>query len=294
MKNMRGIILAGGNGTRLYPSTLAVSKQLLPVYNKPMIYYPLSTLMLAGINEILLVTKPNDTASFFELLGDGSDFGISLNYAVQAEPNGIPEAISIGRHFLGDNDVFLVLGDNIIFGTGLTNILMTAKRNLTGSSIFTYGVRDPQRYGIAIENDRNQIIELIEKPQNPLSNLAITGHYMLTNDSVSRVNDLQKSERGETEIIDLLNQYLQEGSIFQNKFGRGYAWFDCGTHNSLLEASSFVETIERRQGYMVACLEEISYLNKWMSAEEIERMAVSKYQKTDYGNYLLNLLKVDT
>jgi glucose-1-phosphate thymidylyltransferase len=288
---MHGIVLAGGNGTRLYPSTLAVSKQLLPVFNKPMIYYPISTLMLAGIQDILLIAKPNDTSHFFNLLGDGSELGISLNYAVQAEPNGIPEAITIGRHFLGKNEVFLALGDNIIFGTGLSNTLNIAKKKLVGSAIFTYDVKDPNRYGIAVENNSNEIVELMEKPQNPKSNLAITGHYMLANDSIGRVNELKKSSRGETEIIDLLGQYLQNGTLTHERFGRGFAWFDCGTHSSLLEASKFVETIEERQSNMIACLEEIALTKGWLTADSIGRIASTKYAKTDYGRYLNELIQ---
>ena len=287
---MRGIVLAGGNGTRLYPSTLAVSKQLLPVYNKPMIYYPLSTLMLAGVREILLITKPEDTSLFHNLLGDGTSFGISLNYAVQAEPTGIPDAVTIARHFLGNDPAFLVLGDNIVFGTGLTSILQKAKSSLKGAAIFSYAVNDPERYGIVEIDKQKNIRSIIEKPKKPKSNLAITGHYMLTQDSVQIAKEINKSKRGEKEITDLLKVYLQENSISHSQFGRGFAWFDCGTHNSLLEASSFVETIEGRQSNMIACLEEIAYLNNWLSAQELEQIATEKYKNTNYGHYLSELI----
>lgn len=287
---MHGIILAGGHGTRLYPSTVAVSKQLLPIYNKPMIYYPLSTLMLAGVRDILLVTKPEDTSHFHRLLADGSDLGISLNYAVQTEPNGIPEALTIGRHFLGNEQAFLVLGDNIVFGTGLTQILKSARDSLKGGSIFSYAVTDPERYGIVQLSKDKTIKNICEKPQHPKSNLAITGHYMLSNDSVRRVNEMKKSARGELEIIDLLGSYLKENALAHNRFGRGFAWFDSGTHNSLLEASRFVETIESRQGFMVACLEEIAFNNGWLNVNDIERIARTKYDKTAYGKYLKELL----
>ena len=287
---MRGIILAGGNGTRLYPTTLAISKQLIPVYNKPMIYYPLSTLMLAGVKDILLITNPEDTGYFHRLLGDGSEFGISLNYAVQTEPNGIPEALTIGKHFAGQENIFLVLGDNIVFGTGLTPLLKNAKDNHNGCSIFSYAVKDPKRYGIVELTKDNRVKSIVEKPGNPKSNLAVTGHYMLSNEAINLAKDLKKSARGETEIVDLLLIYMKENSLNHNQFSRGFAWFDCGTHVSLLEASSFVETIESRQGYMVACLEEIAYHNGWLSSIDIERAANSKYRRTDYGDYLLNLL----
>ncbi len=287
---MRGIVLAGGNGTRLYPSTLAVSKQLLPVYNKPMIYYPLSTVMLAGVQDILLITKPEDTSQFHNLLGDGSDFGISLHYAVQSTPTGIPDALTIGRHFLGTEPVFLALGDNIVFGTGLTGILRNARKCLTGASIFSYAVNDPERYGI-VELDNGQIVKKItEKPNKPQSNLAITGHYMLTNDSVDIAKELQESQRGEKEITDLLNFYLMGKMLNHDRFSRGFAWFDCGTHASLLEASSFVETIENRQSTMVACLEEIALLNGWLTEDEINKFANTKYKESYYGGYLSDLL----
>lgn len=288
---MRGIILAGGNGTRLYPSTLAVSKQLLPVYNKPMIYYPLSTVMLAGINDILLITKPNDTSHFHNLLGDGTQFGISINYAVQANPTGVPDAISIGRHFLGQEQAFLVLGDNIVFGRGLTSILKNAKASLKGGSVFSYSVNDPERYGIINLDRENNILSLNEKPKKPESNLAVTGHYMLANDAVDRVKDLKKSSRGETEIVDLLSGYLSEQKLTHNNFGRGFAWFDCGTHSSLQEASSFVETIESRQSNMVACLEEIALYNGWLSQSEVEEISNTKYLNTLYGKYLSEIVR---
>ncbi|MEK9569742.1 MAG: glucose-1-phosphate thymidylyltransferase RfbA [Paracoccaceae bacterium] len=288
---MRAIILAGGNGTRLYPSTIAVSKQLLPVYNKPMIYYPMSTIMLAGIRDILLITKPEDTSHFHNLLGDGSDLGISLNYAVQTTANGIPEALSIGRHFLGMEQALLVLGDNILFGTGLTPTFNIAKRALTGSAIFSYAVADPERYGIVELNKDLTIKGICEKPKRPKSKLAITGHYMLANDSIERVRELKKSERGETEIIDLLKSYLKENALTHYRFGRGFAWFDSGTHSSLLEASRFVAMIERRQGYMIACLEEIALNNGWLDGSHVEELARTKYTKTAYGSYLLDMLK---
>ena len=287
---MHAIILAGGNGTRLFPSTRAVSKQLLPVYNKPMIYYPLSTVMLAGIKNVLLITKPDHTAHFHSLLGDGSDLGISINYAVQTQPNGVPEALIIGRHFLGEEQAFLVLGDNIVFGTGLTTILKNAKNNLTGAAIFSYPVKDPERFGIVKLNKHNAIRDIQEKPQNPKSNLAITGHYMLANDAVDRVTGLKKSPRGEIEIIDLLKGYLKEDSLTHNQFTRGFTWFDLGTHDALLDASKFVETVENRQGYMVACLEEIAFNSGWLDANTVENIAKTKYAKTDYETYLINMI----
>ena len=287
---MRGIILAGGMGTRLYPSTIAVSKQLLPVFNKPMIYYPLSTIMLAGVRDVLLISKPEDTENFHNLLGDGSDLGLSINYAVQTSPKGIPDAISIARHFLANEDVFLVLGDNVIFGTGLTPLLDSAKERFCGAAIFSYPVSDPERYGIVEVTNSNAVKGLVEKPENPRSNLAITGHYMLSNDSIHRVKNLNISSRGETEIIDLLKTYQRENRVLHSRFGRGFAWFDCGTHNSLLEASQFVETIESRQGSMVACLEEIAYGNGWLDADKIQEFCNTKYAKTKYGKYLHQLI----
>lgn len=285
---MKGILLAGGKGSRLFPSTLAVSKQLLPIYDKPMIYYSLSVLMLAGIQDILLITKPEDTSQFHKLLGDGSEFGISIHYAVQTEPGGIPEALKIGKHFLGGDDVFLVLGDNLVFGTGLSKILLDAKQNNRGGSIFTYPVKQPSRYGVLELGRNGEPKKIVEKPEKPKSKLAVTGLYMFDGDAAEKASSLKKSKRGETEIVDLISIYLNENKLDHYSFGRGYAWFDTGTHGSMLEASQFVETIEKRQGWKIACLEEIALINNWMSREELVQKS-KLYSNNCYGEYLKNI-----
>ena len=286
---MKGILLAGGNGTRLNPSTHAISKHLLPIYDKPMIYYSLSILMLAKIRDILLISKPEDTGLFYKALGDGSEFGISINYAVQKDPAGIPEAFKIGKHFIGDDSVCLALGDNVIFGTGLPQILVDAKNNNIGATIFTYGVNDPSRYGV-LELDENKMpVRVIEKPLKTKSKLAVTGLYMFQNEVIKRTNDLRQSERGETEITDILNSFLKNDKLTYKDFGRGFAWFDTGTHGSLLAASQFIETIESRQGYKIACLEEIAFNNGWMTEPEILKRS-EKFTDNCYGRYLKDLV----
>jgi len=287
---MKGILLAGGNGSRLHPSTHAISKHLLPIYDKPMIYYSLSILMLANIREILLITKPEDTALFHRALGDGSKFGISLNYAIQSEANGIPESLKIGKHFLGGDDAFLVLGDNVIFGDGLPAALRLAKGQNKGCTVFTYGVKDPRRYGVLEMTEKGDPKSVKEKPIKTNSRLAITGLYMFSNEAIDISFELRKSDRGETELVDLISYYLCKGKLQNKTFGRGFAWFDTGTHSSLLEASQFVETIERRQGYKVACLEEIAYSNGWIDRNEVLKRAEG-FSKNCYGDYLCNVAK---
>ncbi len=287
---MKGILLAGGNGTRLSPSTNAISKHLLPIYDKPMIYYSLSILMLAKIKDILLISKPDDTGLFYQTLGDGSNFGISINYAVQNDPTGIPEAFKIGKHFIGNDDVCLVLGDNIIFGTGLPQILQDSKSNNVGTTIFTYGVSDPTRYGVLELDNNYQPAAIIEKPKKTSSKLATVGLYMFDNTVVTRSSELKKSDRGETEIADLLNIYLKEKKFSHRNFGRGFTWFDTGTHSSLLAASQFVETVEIRQGYKIACLEEIAFHNGWISEFEIIKRS-QKFPDNCYGKYLKSVAR---
>ena len=286
---MKGIILAGGKGSRLYPSTMAASKQLLPVYDKPLIYYPLSTMMLAGVRDILLVCNPEHTNQFHNLLGDGSAFGVSINYAVQSEPNGIPNAFTIGKHFLGDEDALLVLGDNIVFGNGLPKLLQSAIHENTGCTIFTQHVSDPKQFGVLALDDKGLPHTIEEKPRYPKSNLAITGIYAFTNDVVKFSQDLVPSRRGETEIVDLINGYLKLGRLNHINFGRGFAWFDTGTNSALLEASQFVETIETRQGHKISCPEEIALLNGWLDHCQIKKM-IKMMPCSQYRQYLDSLL----
>ncbi|MDQ2109550.1 MULTISPECIES: glucose-1-phosphate thymidylyltransferase RfbA [unclassified Vibrio] len=292
--NTKGIILAGGSGTRLYPITMGVSKQLLPVYDKPMIYYPLSVLMLAGIREILIITTPEDQASFQRLLGDGSQFGIALEYAVQESPDGLAQAFIIGEEFIGDSSVCLVLGDNIFWGQGFRPKLQQAVANANngqGATVFGYQVKDPERFGVVEFDDNKRAISIEEKPSQPKSNFAVTGLYFYDNQVVKLAKEVQPSARGELEITCLNEMYLKRNQLNVELLGRGYAWLDTGTHESLLEAAQFVETIEKRQGYKVACLEEIAYSQQWLSTEQVSARA-ELMAKNGYGQYLQSLIKI--
>lgn len=286
---MKGIILAGGSGTRLHPITRGISKQLLPIYDKPMVYYPLSVLMLAGIREILVISTPEDLPNFRKLLGDGADFGVSLSYAEQPSPDGLAQAFLIGADFIGDSSVSLVLGDNIFYGYGFSGMLREAAQRDSGATVFGYHVNDPQRFGVVEFNKAGKAVSIEEKPARPKSSYAVTGLYFYDNDVIDIARRIKPSARGELEITDVNNAYLERGDLNVSLLGRGFAWLDTGTHESLLDAGTFVQTIEQRQGLKVACLEEIAYHNGWLSAEQVlaQGRALSK---TGYGQYLLKLV----
>ena len=288
--NTKGIILAGGSGTRLYPITQGVSKQLLPIYDKPMIYYPLSVLMLAGIQDVLIITTPEDLDSFKRLLGNGAQFGIRLEYAIQPSPDGLAQAFIIGEEFIGDSNVCLVLGDNIFYGQGFTPMLKQAVAREKGATVFGYQVKDPERFGVVEFDDQKRAISLEEKPQHPKSHFAVTGLYFYDNDVIQIAKQVKPSERGEVEITTVNQMYLERGDLNVELLGRGFAWLDTGTHASLLEAAQFVETLEKRQGYKVACLEEIAFNQGWLSQKQILEIGQSM-SKNDYGQYLISLVE---
>ena len=290
MNNWKGIILAGGAGTRLHPITKAVSKQLLPVYDKPLIYYPLSVLMLAKIRDVLIITTPEDQKSFRKLLGDGSNFGLHLQYAEQEEPNGLAEAFLIGENFIGTDNICLILGDNIFYGQGLKEILNKAKTGEQGATIFGYQVTDPERFGVVEFDSENKVVSIEEKPAKPRSNFAVTGLYFFDNKVIEFAENVKPSKRGELEITDIIQQYFEKGELFAEDLGRGFAWLDSGTHDSLMSAGQIVQVIEERQGLKIACLEELGYRNGWISREQLIEIAVS-CRESSYGNYLYRIAK---
>lgn len=286
---MKGILLTGGNGTRLYPVSKAVSKQMMPIYDKPMIYYPLSVLMLAGIQEILVISTPRDLSIFQELLGDGRQWGLTLSYAVQKEARGLTEAFLIGEKFIGQDSCALILGDNLFYGHGFTGMLEMAVSNQRGATIFGYYVNNPKDFGVVEFDESGKAISLEEKPKDPKSNYVIPGLYFLDSTVIEKAKRVLPSERGELEIIDILKQYLEENTLHVMNMGRGMAWLDTGTHDSMLEASNFVRTIQSRQGIMIACLEEIAYRKAWIDRKQLRELAIP-LQKSNYGKYLLSLI----
>lgn len=286
---MKGIVLAGGSGTRLHPITKGVSKQLLPVYDKPMIYYPISVLMLADIRDILIITTPEDLSYYKRLLGDGHEFGIRLSYTLQANPNGLAEAFILGENFIDDDRVALILGDNIFYGQGFSSSLQKARSRMSGATVFGYAVKDPSHYGVVEFDESMQAISIEEKPQKPKSNMAVTGLYFYDNSVIEIAKKIKPSDRGELEITSVNNEYLKKGELNVEVLGRGFTWLDTGTHESLLEASHFVQTIELRQGYKIACLEEIAFTKGWLSLKELEQ-AAKKMEKNGYGRYLHDLV----
>jgi glucose-1-phosphate thymidylyltransferase len=289
---MKGIILAGGSGTRLYPITKGISKQLLPVYDKPMIYYPLSVLMLSGIRDVLIISTPEDLPNFEKLLGDGSEIGIQLSYKEQPSPDGLAQAFIIGEEFIGTDNVCLVLGDNIFYGYGFSGMLQNAIKNVSDakSTVFGYYVNDPERYGVAEFDTKGNVISIEEKPTDPKSNFAVVGLYFYTNDVVQIAKNIKPSHRGELEITSVNQEYLRQKKLKVELLGRGFAWLDTGTHDSLMEAGNFIETIEKRQGLKVACLEEIAYRMKYIDAKQVKKLA-EPLKKNGYGQYLLNMIK---
>lgn len=288
--NTKGIILAGGSGTRLYPITKGVSKQLLPIYDKPMIYYPLSVLMLAGIREVLIISTPDDIDGFKRLLGDGSELGVDISYAVQPSPDGLAQAFILGEDFIGDSNVCLVLGDNIFYGQGFTPLLRQAVNRQKGATVFGYQVKDPERFGVVEFDNEKRAVSIEEKPVKPRSNYAVTGLYFYDNDVINIAKQVKPSERGELEITTINQMYMERGDLNVELLGRGFAWLDTGTHESLLEAAQFVETIEKRQGYKVACLEEIALNNGWLTKQQV-LSAGQSMSKNAYGQYLMSLVE---
>ena len=287
--NTKGIVLAGGSGTRLYPITKGVSKQLLPIYDKPMVYYPLSVLMLAGIREVLIISTPDDIDGFKRLLGDGNELGIDISYAVQPSPDGLAQAFIIGEEFIGDSNVCLVLGDNIFYGPGFSPLLRKAASQTSGATVFGYQVKDPERFGVVAFDEAKRAISIEEKPTKPKSNYAVTGLYFYDNDVIEIAKKVKPSERGEVEITTVNQMYMERGDLNVELLGRGFAWLDTGTHESLIEAGMFIETVEKRQGFKIACLEEIAYNNGWLNKEDLKRIG-TELSKNSYGQYLLHLV----